>query len=186
MLVNLPAVDRHSRYNQTRFDPFARMRFPDQMNVVRPWLAAEAAYAQTALTSASGTAAFVKRVAAEISSREAVDSPPAPDIRGAFAYYHVTSADGWVKLCRRHINNQGGGHGTEESYGPEHVLVDHKKLSDELGGCADVTPLKVSTDGKRAAYTVDSTGAERYTLHVIDLPAEDARAGSCARRVDEV
>lgn len=156
------------------------------MSVVRPWLAAEASYAQAALTSASGAAAFVKRVAAEITSREAVDLPSAPDMRGAFAYYHVTSADGWVKLCRRRITNQGGGHDTEGSYGPEHVLVDHKKLSDELGGCADVTPLKVSPDGKRAAYAVDSTGAERYTLHVIDLPAEDARADSRARRIDEV
>ena len=153
---------------------------------MRPWLVAEAEYARTTLTSAPGAETFLSRVAAEITSREAAQSSAseavtsAPDMRGGFAYYTMTSADGWAKWCRRRVDEEG------VVGGPEHILVDHKQLSSELDGCADVAQLKVSTDGKRAAYSVDSSGAERYTLHVIDLPSESAPSGTRAHRIDEV
>jgi len=169
--------------NSFRHDPFARMRFPDHAHVVRPWLAAETEYARITLESAPGAKAFFSRVSAEITSREtagpAETVASAPDVRDGFAYYTVTSADGWPTWCRRRV-------GEKEADGPEHILVDHKRLSVELGGYADVTQLKVSGDASRAAYSVDSTGAERYTLHVIDLPSENAPSGSRARRIDEV
>lgn len=58
---------------------------------------------------------------------------------------------------------------------PEEILLDGNQLA-EGEGFFDLGSLRVSPDGQTLAYTTDTTGDERYRLHVRDLRSGDTQA----------
>lgn len=92
-----------------------------------------------------------------MASRHSTDGlEPPKEIYGGYAYYQRQNELGWIVDCRRRI-----GVGANSTWdGREQVLRDWKVISDECGSFADMSPLKVSDDGTRIAYTVDTIGDE--------------------------
>jgi hypothetical protein len=120
-------------------------------------------YAQKTLTAGAGT--FIQRVATEMASRAPTPPPRADppaahllEIHLGYAYYRTEHDQGWGIDCRRKVAVAPSG--AVEWDGQEEVLLDYGTLEGELGPLADVTPLKLSSDGRRFAYSVDHTATE--------------------------
>jgi len=123
---------------------------------VRAYLEAENGYADEVMAH---TRELQDQLFAEFKHRVVETDSTVPARKGGHWYYRRT-VDGleYTIHCRRA--------GSEE--GPEQVVLDENELAagnEYLG----VGALAVSPDARLLAYTVDTTGAERFTLRLRDL-----------------
>jgi oligopeptidase B len=123
---------------------------------VRSYLEAENAYAEAATAHTRG---LQERLFAEFKHRVVETDSTVPARKGGYWYYRRT-VEGleYTIHCRRA--------GGED--GPEQVILDENELA-AGHEYLDVGSLAVSPDGRLLAYTVDTTGGERFTLRVRDL-----------------
>lgn len=112
-----------------------------------------------------------KALRAEIEARQEYPSVSALTLYNGYMYYRkIDPLAQQMVDCRRSYSKSG----QEESIGPEEVILDHRSLSDRLGGFASVSKLKVSPNARYLVYTVDLTGGDIYEAHIVDLSNMDA------------
>ena len=122
---------------------------------VRAYLEAENAYTDAVMRP---TEALQARIFDEIASRvrQTDTSAPVPD--GPYEYYHRTVEGSQYSIhCRRARRD-----------GAEEVVADLNQLA-AGHNYLEVGDLEVDHAHAVAAYTIDTTGAERYELHFRDL-----------------
>jgi Protease II len=126
---------------------------------VRAYLEAENAYTDAVMQP---TEALQARIFEEIASRvqQTDTSAPVPD--GPYEYYHRTVEGSQYAIhCRRNRRGDAGG-------GEEEIVLDLNELA--AGKTfLEVGDLEVDPTHAIAAYTVDTTGGERYELRFRDL-----------------
>jgi oligopeptidase B len=150
-----PVPARHpvvrSAHGEDRIDEYAWLRNRDDPAVIAH-LEAENAWTETALAH---TGPLRERLYTEMVGRVQQTDIGAPVRHGPYTYYTRT-VDGsqYAVHCRRRSDG-----------GDEQVLLDENVIAGDHGyfhlGDAEVSP-----DHAILAYTVDFTGAERYTLHL--------------------
>jgi oligopeptidase B len=160
-----PVADRRpivrSAHGDDRVDDYAWLRNRDDPAVIAH-LEAENAWTETALAHVG---ALRERLYTEMVGRVQETDTGAPVPHGPYVYYTRTVEGAQYAVhCRR---PSGGG--------DEQILLDENVVAGDHGyfhlGDAEVSP-----DHGTLAYSVDFTGAERYTLHVrsletgVDLP----------------
>lgn len=160
-----PVPARHpvvrSAHGEDRVDEYAWLRNRDDPAVIA-YLEAENAWTETALAH---TASLRERLYEEMVGRVQQTDVGAPVRHGPYTYYTRTvERSQYAVHCRR-----------PREGGDEQVLLDENVLAGDHGyfhlGDAEVSP-----DHAILAYTVDFTGAERFTLHLrtpdtgVDLP----------------
>ena len=127
---------------------------------VRAYLEAENAYTDTIMRP---TEPLQARIFDEIASRvqQTDTSAPVPD--GPFEYYHRTVEGSQYAIhCRRPRAAAG------DATGIEQIVLDLNELA--IGqSFLEVGDLEVDPEHRVAAYTVDTTGGERYELRFRDL-----------------
>jgi oligopeptidase B len=160
-----PAPARHpvvrSAHGDDRTDDYAWLRNKDDPSVIAH-LEAENAWTETALAHVGS---LRERLYTEMVGRVQETDTGAPVPHGPYVYYTRTvEGSQYAVHCRR---PSGGG--------DEQILLDENVVAGDHGyfhlGDAEVSP-----DHATLAYTVDFTGAERYTLRMrtldtgVDLP----------------
>ena len=138
-----------------RTDEYAWLRQKDDP-AVRAFLEAENAWA------AAGTAhlqPFRDRLYDELLGRIVETDLSVPLRHGEWLYYTRTEeGQAYPIHCRKR----------DSTDAPEQLLLDENRLAEghdyfDLGACT------VSPDHRQLAYSVDTSGAEAYTLHILDL-----------------
>ena len=130
---------------------------------VRAYLDAENAWQRAELAH---TEELQQQLFDEIKGRIRQTDMSVPYREGAWLY-HRRHEDGrdYPVHCRRALRAGG-------EAGPEEVLLDVNRLAEGHAFC-DVGALRVSADGHRLAFAVDTVGRRRYALRFRDL--EDGR-----------
>lgn len=147
-----PAVQE--LFGDTRSDDFAWLRNRDDPAVIEH-LEAENAYCDAALAHLDDAR---EELFTELRSHVVEDDTTAPVPDGEHEYYWRTITGREYRLfCRR---PRGGG--------AEQILLDINELA-AGGDYCNVGDAEVSPDQRLLAYTVDRSGAERYTLRVREL-----------------
>ena len=157
-----PQADRRTTvlrlHGDERVDDWYWLRNRDDPEVTA-YLEAENEY--TAAMTAH-TAALQERLYEEIRGRVQETDQSAPVPHGGYLYYHRTVERLQYSIhCRRHGED-----------GPEETLLDENVLA-EGHDYFRLGVLTVSPDHSRLAYSTDISGAERYTLKVLDLVSGD-------------
>jgi len=144
---------------------------------VRAYLEAENAYAAAWMEPTTG---LRERLYEEMVGRILEDDSSCPYPKGDWLYYSRTAAGRQHRIhCRR------SRHGGDE----EQILLDLNELGRGLGYIA-LGELEISDDGRRMAYTLDTTGFREHTLHVVEIESGEPllapveRVGSVAWAAD--
>ncbi len=159
-----PVPARHpvvrSAHGDDRIDDYAWLRNRDDPSVIEH-LEAENAWTETALAHVGS---LRERLYTEMVGRVQETDTGAPVPHGPYVYY-----------TRTVVGSQYAVHCRRPSGGDEQILLDENLVAGDHGyfhlGDAEVSP-----DHATLAYSVDFTGAERYTLHLrtldtgVDLP----------------
>ncbi|KAJ9072793.1 hypothetical protein DSO57_1023510 [Entomophthora muscae] len=107
----------------------------------------------------------------EIIGRIVEDDESYPELKGGFAYYQKTVKGLQYSIgCRKRID--------EGSSANEEVLLDLNLFKEEQ---LELQAYEISPDHKLLAYTLDTTGDEKYSLFVKDLTT-----GTTSEEVKEV
>lgn len=160
-----PVELRHG--DDTRTDPWYWLRERDDPEVLAH-LAAENRYTETSVAHLAG---LRERLYQEILARVQETDATAPTRRGAYEYFLRTiEGQQYDVHCRRGAGTPGlpdpfAPPGTESG---EEIVLDENALAAGHEYLA-VGDLAVSPDQRHAAYTVDTTGGERYELRFRDL-----------------
>ena len=163
-----PIADRRahsfSHHGITVQDPYAWLRDPDYPTVddedILAYLGAENAHFEDYMAP---LASLVEEIFAEIKGRQVEDEESVPYVKDGYAYQwrYVDGAQ-----YRTYFRAAAPAGRTENL--DWQVLLDQPAMAAEHDffrlGALDVSP-----DGRRLAYSADTTGSERYTLHVIDI-----------------
>jgi oligopeptidase B len=149
------ALSRATPHGGARADEYAWLRRSADPEVLS-YLEAENAYADALMRP---TDALQRRLYEEMLARAEEQDSSAPYRLGDYLYYRRTSAgEQHPVYCRR----------PADAAGTEEVVLDPNALA----ACHDylrVGAYEVSDDGRLLAYSVDTTGTGRCTLHVKDL-----------------
>jgi oligopeptidase B len=166
---------------QTPKDPIARLMHGDTTIDEYAWLEdvadprtvafyeAQHAYAASVLDE---QVPLREEILAEIHARNAVRDLTAPLRKGGWWYYTRTVPTGQYQIhCRRAVRSTDDGPPMSVDGGPldgEEVLLDLNELAAGHDYFALGT-FAVSPDGTRLAFSVDTSGKERFTMYVRDL-----------------
>ncbi|MGH9477136.1 MAG: S9 family peptidase [Terriglobales bacterium] len=156
------------RHGRAFTDDYAWLRERDNPEV-EEYLKAENAYTEAATQAVQPVAEVMY---AEMLGRIQQTDLSVPVRRGEFYYYSRTIEDRQYPIyCRR----------CKSMEAPEEILLD---LNDLAVGHSffGLGAFAVSDDARQLAYTTDTTGMRRYTLHVKDL-ASGALLATTAERV---
>lgn len=148
----------HSLHGDDRVDPYFWLR--DRENpAVMAYLEAENAYTQARMQH---TEALQAALYTEMLSRIQETDLSVPYRKDDFHYYTRTETGKSYPIhCRKH--------GSLEA--PEEVLLDQNLLA-EGHDYFRLGVFQVSPDHRLLAYAIDTTGAELYTLHFLDLTTQ--------------
>jgi len=136
-------------------DPWFWLRERDDPEV-RACLEAENAWADAWMAPA---AALRERLYREMVGRIREDDESCPYPKGDWLYYSRTEAGRQHRIhCRRPRGGEGG----------EQVLLDLNELGRDVGYIA-LGELEISDDGRRMAYSLDTTGFRDHTLHAVEI-----------------
>jgi len=144
-----------SEHGVERSDPYAWMRDRDDPRTLAH-LHAENAYTEAVLAH---TAPFRERLFDELVGRIEEDDVSAPYRKGDYWYYsRIGKGMSYRVYCRR----------AGDPDAPEEVLLDVESLAAGTD-YFDLGELETSPDGRLLAYSVDTEGAEKFTLYFKDL-----------------
>ncbi len=149
-----------SRHGITVEDPYAWLRDPGYPEVNDPeilaYLEAENAYFEQHMAPLEG---LVEEIYTELKNRQPSEDESVPYTRNGYRYQRRYEKDAQYRTWYRAPTD------TPEAWT---VLLDERELAEGLEYFA-LGALSVSPDGMRLAYSTDTNGSERYTLHVIDI-----------------
>lgn len=149
----VPVVD--TLFGEVRVDNYSWLRERDNPEVIS-YLKAENGYTDTMMAH---TQALQDTLYQEMVGRIKETDLDVPEKMGDYYYYTRTEEGKQYKIyCRKK--------GSLEA--PEEVLLDQNALA-EGKDFYDIGVYQVSPDQTLLAYSVDTTGAERYTLYVKNL-----------------
>ena len=152
-----------SHHGVTVEDPYHWLKDPKYPEVEDPhvldYLQAENAYFASEMRPHQG---FIDRLFAELKAREPEEDSSVPYLQGEYLYQWCYEKDAQYRIWRR---------APVSSPDDWVVIVDEPKLASQhdyfnLGG------LAVSPNARYLAYSVDLSGAERFTLNLLDLEME--------------
>ncbi|MDW8326089.1 MAG: S9 family peptidase [Anaerolineales bacterium] len=144
-----------TQHGQTRVDDYFWLRNRDDPEV-RRYLEAENAYAEAVMAHTRDLQEALYR---EMRGRIQEDDTTVPVRRGEFFYYSRTEQDKQYPIyCRKR--------GALDA--PEEILLDVNELAKGRGFCR-LGNFEISPDHRYLAYSVDYSGAERFTLYIKDL-----------------
>jgi oligopeptidase B len=141
-------------HGEKRQDDYFWLRQKDHPDVLTH-LRAENAYTDAVMKP---TEAFQEALYEELLARIKEDDQSVPYRRGEWLYYSRTEKGKQYAIhCRKRTPD-----------GPEEVTLDLNAMVDGHA-FIDLGAYQVSDDGRRLAYTIDTTGFREYTLYVKDL-----------------
>ena len=151
----------HTVHGETRLDHYAWLRDRSDPAVIA-YLEAENSYTATVMRP---TEALQERLYQEMRGRIKETDLSVPERVDQYFYYTRTEAGRqYPILCRRH----------DSAGAPEEILLDQNLLAAEHTyfrvGASEVSP-----DHRLLAYSVDTSGAEEFTLYVKDLATGELR-----------
>jgi len=157
-------------HGDVRDDPYYWLRDDDRKDPeVVAHLKAETAHAKAALAD---TEQLQEELCKELRARIQEADESAPQRHNGYYYYSRTVEGGQYRVnCRRKLPAGIGApneNDVMDTSVPEEVLLDEDAEAAKHSFYV-VAELEVSPDNKRLAYTVDTGGGEKYTLHVLDL-----------------
>jgi oligopeptidase B len=141
-------------HGQTRVDEYAYLRNADSPEV-QAYIKAENQYAERFMGK---TAALRRELYKEIKRRMKEDDMSVPIKFGPYLYYSRTKKG---KQYAIHCRKKG-------EKGREEVILDENKLAKNQKYFS-LGEFEISTDHRYMAYSIDTTGAEKYTLFIKDL-----------------
>jgi oligopeptidase B len=154
----------HTIHGETRLDNYAWLRDRSDPAVIA-YLEAENSYTATIMRP---TEALQERLYQEMRGRIKETDLSVPELVDHYFYYTRTEAGHqYPILCRRH----------ESLEASEEILLDQNLLASEHTYFR-VGATEVSPDHRLLAYSVDTSGAEEFTLYVKDLATGELRAES--------
>lgn len=140
---------------RTFSDPYTWLQDKDDPEVIA-YLEAENAYKDELLKH---TDELQETLFQEMRGRMAEDDKGVPERRGEYYYYwRIAEGQQYPVYCRKY--------GSED--GEEQVLVDENVIAEGYE-YTNISSFEPSPDNRYLAYTVDTTGALVYTLHVLDM-----------------
>ena len=146
-------------HGETRVDHYFWLRDRSNPEVIA-YLDAENAYTEEMMRH---TQALQEQLYAEMRGRIKETDQQVPEKRDDYYYYSRTEEGKQYPIfCRRH-----GGLDAEEE-----LLLDQNQLAEGHAYCR-IGAYQVSPDHRLLAYSVDTSGAEKYTLFVKDLDTDD-------------
>lgn len=149
----VPVAD--TTHGDVRVDNYAWMRDRDNPEVIG-YLEAENAYTET---MTSHTKEFQEDLYDEIVARIKETDLTVPYRKDGYFYYWRSEEGKQYRIfCRK----------TGSLEADEEILLDQNALAEGLD-YFDVGTVSMSPNHMMLAYSVDSTGAEHFTLHVLDL-----------------
>ncbi len=146
-------------------DPWAWLRDPDYPTVDDPeilsYLESENAYFEEHMAPLEG---LVEEIFTELKDRQPSEDESVPYEKNGFRYQWRYEKDAQYRTWYR-----------APAADPQAwaVLLDERELAAGNEYFA-LGALAVSPDGTRLAYSTDTNGSERYTLHVIDIDSREA------------
>ncbi|KAG1666918.1 hypothetical protein FOA52_005978 [Chlamydomonas sp. UWO 241] len=159
-------------HSDMRTDDYYWLRDDDRKNAdMLKHLAAENAYTKAVLAD---TEPVQEELYKEMRARIQEADQSVPVRHGRYFYYTRTLEGAQYKIhCRRPVP-AGAGASTEveamdESLAEEVLLDENKRKADKGFTFYMVGGLEMSPDDKLMAWAEDTTGNERYTLHVMDV-----------------
>ncbi|MFP2924264.1 S9 family peptidase [Pyxidicoccus sp. 3LG] len=142
-------------HGDTREDDYSWLRERSNPEVLAH-LEAESAYTRAVMRSSAG---LQERIYQELLGRIQQQDTSVPYRKGGYLHYSRTEAGKPYAIhCRKRASPEG----------PEEVLLDLNALATGHR-FFKLRAFQVSDDGRFLAYSVDTTGARDYTLHVKDL-----------------
>lgn len=145
----------HQLHGDDRSDDYFWLRERDNPEVIA-YLEAENAYTEAMMQQ---TESLQAKLYDEMLSRIQEDDLSVPYRQGEFYYYTRTETGKAYPIhCRKY----------QSLDAPEEVLLDQNQLA-EGTEYFSLGVFEVSPDQQRLAYSIDTTGAERYTLFFLDL-----------------
>ncbi|MFW7377417.1 MAG: S9 family peptidase [Oligoflexus sp.] len=142
-------------HGQTRQDPYFWLRDRDSKDVI-DYLNAENAYTAKIMSS---TNELQEKLFAEMKDRVPKDDATAPYYYRGYFYYSRTEGDKDYHIYCRKKGSVGS---------PEEIILDVNQLAKDQSYLS-VSAARVSPDGKRIAYAIDTQGRRIYTLAFKDL-----------------
>lgn len=149
-----PRPQTFKAHGDERIDEYAWLQDPKSA-AVRSHVTAENAYAGKVM---AGTKELQKKLYTEIRKRMIEDDRSVPIKRGPYYYYARTKKGKQYAIHCRTL----GKHGKEEVILDENAFARGKSYF-SLGS------IEVSPDQRLLAFSIDTKGDERYTLHIKDL-----------------
>ncbi|MBI4408470.1 MAG: S9 family peptidase [Gemmatimonadetes bacterium] len=142
-------------HGEVRVDDYFWMRERENPDV-RAYLEAENRYTQTMM---KGTESFQEKLYQEMLGRIKQTDLTVPVRQGDYFYYWKTEEGKQYRIYARRKGSMDA---------PEQILLDENQQAEGYR-YYDTGTIKVSPDHRLLAFTVDTTGAEYYTLMVRDL-----------------
>lgn len=159
----------HTLHGKTRVDPYAWMRDREGDPDVIAYLEAENAYTDAVIEPLTGAKDAIYE---EILGRIKQTDLSVPYTHGPYQYYARTEEGlDYPIYCRKLA---APGEGAEEE-----VVLDVNALAEGHEYCR-VGIMEVSPNHELLAYSLDTSGDERYTLHVMDLGTRELIDGPIA------
>jgi oligopeptidase B len=159
-------------HGETRIDPYYWLREKDDPEVLR-YLEAENRHTAAVMRH---TEPLQERLFQEMRCRLREDDLSVPESWDGFYYYTRTETGRQYPIfCRKR----------ESLEAPEEILLDQNLLGEGLGYFR-VGMMQVSPDHRLLAYSVDSSGAEDYSIFIKDLGTGELladRLSGCSHRV---
>ena len=144
-----------SLHDEVRIDPYFWLRDRSDPEVIA-YLNAENTYTEQMMQH---TQALREQLYAEMRSRIKETDFTVPEKRDDYYYYSRTEEGKQYPIyCRKH--------GSPDA--PEEILLDQNALAEGQSYCR-IAAYRVSPNHRWLAYSVDTSGAEMYTLFVKDL-----------------
>ncbi|MGH2593198.1 MAG: oligopeptidase B, partial [Anaerolineae bacterium] len=144
-----------SLHDEVRIDPYFWLRDRSDPEVIA-YLTAENAYTEQMMQH---TQALREQLYAEMRGRIKETDFTVPEKRDDYYYYSRTEEGKQYPIyCRKH--------GSPDA--PEEILLDQNALAEGQSYCR-IGVYRVSPNHRLLAYSVDTSGAEMYTLFVKDL-----------------
>ncbi len=145
----------HTVHGDTRIDEYFWLRDRSDPRVIA-YLEAENSYTSAVMRH---TEPLQERLYQEMRGRIKETDLSVPERVDDYFYYTRTEAGGQYSiLCRKR--------GTPEA--PEEILLDQNRLAAEYAYCK-IGVSEVSPDHRLLAYSLDTSGAEEFTLYIKDL-----------------
>jgi oligopeptidase B len=142
-------------HGETLVDNYHWLRNRDDPEVLE-YLEAENQYAEQIMAH---TRELQEHLYREMRDRIQEEDLSVPERRDQYLYYYrVEAGEQYPVFCRRHVSPGAG----------EEVLLDQNVLAAGYGYLR-IGGVEISPDHRLLAYTVDTTGAEEFTLFIKDL-----------------